>query len=196
MPKLLLLISLIVSFSSYADVWFYQDQQGVMHFSQEKKDSKWRLLMRTPEAFAKPKSIVQAPNPLNNNAYQQLIIDTAKRYNLDPALIHAIIATESNYKNNAVSRSGAMGLMQLMPATAKRFSVTDPFVPEQNIEAGSRYLRWLLDEFQSLQLALAAYNSGENTVKRYGFKIPPYQETQDYVRKVIKRYKQNLSQTN
>jgi soluble lytic murein transglycosylase-like protein len=191
--KYLLLILIGISSIARADVWFYEDQHGVMHFAQEKKGSKWRLLMRTPKSLDPPKAKSIPLRSPSERPYHQLIVDSAKRHKLDPALVHAVVATESNYKHNAVSRAGAMGLMQLMPATAERFSVTDPFIPEQNIEAGSRYLRWLLDEFESLQLALAAYNSGENTVKRYGYKIPPYKETQNYVTKVIERYKKNLS---
>ena len=193
MFKYLLLILIGISSVARADVWFYEDQHGVMHFAQEKKGSKWRLLMRTPKSLDPPKSKSIPLRSPSERPYHQLIVDSAKRHKLDPALVHAVVATESNYKHDAVSRAGAMGLMQLMPATAERFSVTDPFIPEQNIEAGSRYLRWLLDEFESLQLALAAYNSGENTVKRYGFTIPPYKETQNYVTKVIERYKKNLS---
>ncbi|MGY5449434.1 lytic transglycosylase domain-containing protein [Agarivorans sp. MS3-6] len=193
MHKFILLVLLSIAGNSYADVWFYQDQHGVMHFAQEKKGAKWSLLMRTPKSLNEPKASKKSQRLPSDRPYHQMINDIAKRHKLDPALIHAVIATESNYKKNAVSKAGAMGLMQLMPATAERFSVSDPFIPEQNIEAGSRYLRWLLDEFESLQLALAAYNSGENTVKRYGFQIPPYPETQNYVIKVIERYKQNLS---
>jgi soluble lytic murein transglycosylase-like protein len=193
--KLLFILSLsLLSGGIYADVWFYQDSNGVMHFAQEKQGKNWRLLMRTPKSLSQSQPKTLALTRISELPYHQFIVNSARRHQLDPALVHAVVATESNYKANAVSRAGAMGLMQLMPATAQRFSVADPFLPEQNIEAGSRYLRWLLDEFESLQLALAAYNSGENTVKRYGFVIPPYPETQDYVTKVINRYKQNLSQ--
>ncbi|MDO6687807.1 MULTISPECIES: lytic transglycosylase domain-containing protein [unclassified Agarivorans] len=193
MFKYLFIIFLGISSCVNADVWFYEDQNGVMHFAQEKKGSKWRLLMRTPKSLDLPKAKSTQQKAPNQRPYHQLIVASARRHKLDPALVHAVIATESNYRADVVSRAGAMGLMQLMPATAERFSVTDPFMPEQNIEAGTRYLRWLLNEFESLQLALAAYNSGENTVKRYGFAIPPYKETQNYVTKVIERYKKNLS---
>ena len=195
MYKLLFILSLsLLSGGIYADVWFYQDSNGVMHFAQEKQGKHWRLLMRTPKSLSQSQPKTLELKRISELPYHQFIVNSARRHQLDPALVHAVVATESNYRANAVSRAGAMGLMQLMPATAQRFSVADPFLPEQNIEAGSRYLRWLLDEFESLQLALAAYNSGENTVKRYGFVIPPYPETQDYVTKVINRYKQNLSQ--
>ena len=105
-------------------------------------------------------------------------------------LLHAVITVESAYNAHAVSRAGAQGLMQLMPATAERFGVKDPFNPKQNINGGSRYLSYLMELFNGdFRLALAAYNAGENAVKRHGNRIPPYKETQNYVRKVMKYYK-------
>ncbi|WP_026959083.1 lytic transglycosylase domain-containing protein [Aliagarivorans taiwanensis] len=184
---------LLLSSAATADVWYFQDERGVMHFSQTRKSDKWQLLMRTPSGatFQAPRL---APAPSRQKlGYDQYIQKSAVRYALDPALIHAVIAVESNYQVDAVSRAGAMGLMQLMPATAKRFSVSDPFEAEQNIDAGSKYLRWLLDEFDSLSLALAGYNAGENAVKRYGNQIPPFNETQNYVEKVMRRYRENLT---
>ena len=104
-----------------------------------------------------------------------------------PALLHAVIRTESAYQPNALSHAGACGLMQLMPQTAARFNVRDIWDPAENIRGGATYLRLLLDMFDNdLRLALAAYNAGENAVKRYGNEIPPYQETQDYVRRVLR----------
>ena len=108
---------------------------------------------------------------------------------LRPALIHAVVRAESAYRSDALSSKGAMGLMQLMPATAKRYGVNDRSDPAQNLRGGSEYLRDLLVMFENdLQLALAAYNAGENAVIRYGRQIPPYPETQNYVRKVIGFY--------
>lgn len=106
---------------------------------------------------------------------------------LPPALIQAVIDIESDRNPAAVSPKGAQGLMQLMPATAKRFGVRDAFEPLQNVRAGSQYLLWLYQRYQRWDLALAAYNAGEGTVDRYG-RIPPYRETRRYVRKVLKRY--------
>ena len=118
------------------------------------------------------------------------IADTmAKRYGVDHRLIRAIIAVESGWNANAVSPVGAQGLMQLMPATAKRFAVDDPFDPAANIDGGVRYVRWLLDFFNgNIALALAGYNAGENTVVDYDYKIPPFKETQRYVRQVLRHY--------
>jgi soluble lytic murein transglycosylase-like protein len=119
--------------------------------------------------------------------YEALIAQAAKRHGLMPELLHAVIRAESAYKPNALSHAGACGLMQLMPGTADRFRVRDIWNPAENIEGGATYLRFLLDLFDNdLRLALAGYNAGENAVKRYGYQIPPYPETQDYVRKVLR----------
>jgi len=114
----------------------------------------------------------------------------AKLYRLPKSLVHAVITAESAYNPNAISRAGAVGLMQLMPGTAKRYGVKNRMNPYENIHGGSRYLRDLLIMFKNdLRLALAAYNAGEGAVKKYGYKVPPYKETQTYVRRVINYYK-------
>lgn len=121
---------------------------------------------------------------------------TARKHGMDPAFIHAIISAESAYKPNATSYVGAMGLMQLMPPTAKRFGVSNAYNPYQNIEAGTKYLKILYKEFGSLELAAAGYNAGEGAVRKYNRSIPPYKETRKYVPKVMayyRRYKQNRS---
>jgi len=119
--------------------------------------------------------------------YEGLIAQAAERNGLMPELLHAVIRAESAYKPNALSHAGACGLMQLMPGTAERFRVRDIWNPAENIAAGAAYLRFLLDLFDNdLRLALAGYNAGENAVKRYGYQIPPYPETQNYVRKVLR----------
>ncbi|WPL18043.1 Soluble lytic murein transglycosylase precursor [Thiorhodovibrio winogradskyi] len=119
--------------------------------------------------------------------YRALIDNTAREYQLWPELLHAVVRTESAYRADAQSSAGACGLMQLMPGTAERFKVRNIWDPAENLRGGAAYLRFLLNLFQSdLRLALAAYNAGENAVKRYGNTIPPYPETQDYVRKVLR----------
>ncbi len=118
--------------------------------------------------------------------YQPLIEAAARRHGLVPELLHAVIRAESAYRSDARSHAGACGLMQLMPGTAERFRVTEIWDPAQNIEGGAAYLRFLLDLFDhDIRLALAGYNAGEHAVKRHGYQIPPYAETQHYVRKVL-----------
>ncbi len=124
------------------------------------------------------------------------VFKMSTKYNMEPEFIHAIISAESAYNPNAKSHAGAQGLMQLMPFTAKRFGVTNPYNPYQNIEAGTKYLKKLYDEFGTLSLAAAGYNAGEGSVRKYNNKIPPYKETRRYVPKVLayyKRYKANPS---
>lgn len=131
-----------------------------------------------------------------NNAYSKLpyhheVIAAAKETSLDPALIHAVIATESKHNPKALSNKGAFGLMQLMPATARRFNVRDRNDPKQNIVAGAKYLRELLTLYKGdLKLTLAAYNAGPGAVKKYSNHIPPYRETMHYVPKVLRYYQQ------
>lgn len=126
--------------------------------------------------------------------YEALIRATADRYRLHPELLHAVVLTESAYNPGAVSSAGAVGLMQLMPDTARRYGVRNVWDPTENVKGGASYLRDLLDMFNNdLRLALAAYNAGEGAVMRYGNQIPPYSETQDYVRKVLGSLRTNLS---
>ncbi|HHY39756.1 MAG TPA: lytic transglycosylase domain-containing protein [Syntrophaceticus sp.] len=121
-------------------------------------------------------------------SFSEIIKRASEKYSVDERLISAVIKHESSFNPRAVSPCGAQGLMQLMPATARALGVTDPFDAEQNIMAGTRYLRQKIDEFDgNLQLALAAYNAGSGAVRRYGG-IPPYPETQTYVRRVMKSY--------
>jgi len=123
------------------------------------------------------------------NPFDDLIMDSATRHGVDPDLIRAQMNQESSFKPRATSYKGASGLMQLMPATAKRFGVTDIYDPKQNIEGGVKYMRWLLDKFNGdTDLALAGYNAGEGAVMKYGNKIPPYKETQGYVKNIRSKY--------
>lgn len=117
------------------------------------------------------------------------ILDSAKKHGLDPLLIYAVMHQESSFKRKAISHKGARGLMQLMPPTARRFGVSSIFDPKQNIEGGARYLRFLLNFFDGdIRLALAGYNAGEGAVMKFGYRVPPYRETQEYVRRIGKRY--------
>jgi hypothetical protein len=118
-----------------------------------------------------------------------MIADSGRRNGVDPVLLYAIMHRESSFKKFAVSNKGARGLMQLMPGTAARFGVKNIFDPRQNIEAGARYIRILLNMFDGdVRLALAGYNAGEGAVLKYGRRVPPYSETQEYVRRISQRY--------
>ena len=122
-------------------------------------------------------------------AVDSYIVDSSRRYGIDPLLIYSQIHQESTFKAGAVSYKGASGLMQLMPATARRLGVSNIFDPKQNIEGGVKYMRLLLDMFGGdVSLALAGYNAGEGAVMKYGNSIPPYSETQEYVRRISARY--------
>jgi len=117
------------------------------------------------------------------------IVDSSRRYNIDPLLIYSQMHQESTFKLRAISPKGASGLMQLMPGTARRFGVEKIYDPKQNIEGGVRYMRFLLDTFNGdVVLALAGYNAGEGAVMKYGWQVPPYRETQEYVRRITDRY--------
>jgi soluble lytic murein transglycosylase-like protein len=133
-----------------------------------------------------------SPQTETQGSIDQWIEEAAEVYSLDPNLIRAVIDVESGGDSNAVSHKGAQGLMQLMPETCQLLGVDDPFNPRQNIIGGSRYLRDMLDKFGNIELALAAYNAGPAAVKRYRG-IPPYRETQDYVR-MVKQRMVNLKQ--
>jgi len=126
--------------------------------------------------------------PLNHTAYRQLIVEVATRHKVDPALVRALIHAESNFNHTALSRAGAQGLMQLMPETQRLFGVKNPYHVGQNIEAGTRLLKQLLVKYRNdIKLAAAAYNAGEKAVERYRG-VPPYEETQNYVRRVTLLY--------
>lgn len=137
------------------------------------------------------RSLARRPLRVNEQNRQRFAADVnaiAAQYGLEPALMHAVISAESSYNPWAVSPKGAMGLMQLMPGTAERFGVTSPYDPVSNMHGGARYLRWLMKRFNDPRLAVAAYNAGEGAVQKYGNQIPPYQETQTYVVRVMDYY--------
>lgn len=141
--------------------------------------------------FWKPYLFTSLPRYLflsDSSYYDPYIRAVSKRHGIDFHLVKALIKAESKFDHLAVSPKGAMGLMQVMPATADHMGISNPFNPEENIEGGVRYLKWLLQTFDNdLKLALAAYNAGPNTVKRYGG-VPPYSETRAYLKKVLKFY--------
>jgi len=130
--------------------------------------------------------------PLWQSKYNDIIVAAAKKFDVDAALVSAVIKAESDYNPRIVSHKGARGLMQLMPATAKRFGVTNSFDPEENIHAGTRYLRWLLTKFDgNADLAVAAYNAGEGNVWKYDG-VPPFRETVNYIQRISKHIRRAI----
>lgn len=144
---------------------------------------KWSSALRGPRASVSV--AISSFDPVEaRHAYDDLINEAAAKYHLDPAMIRAVMQTESSFNAMAVSPVGAMGLMQLMPAVAAEQGAEDPMDPRQNIMAGSRYLRQLLNAHRGdVKLALASYNAGPGAVKKYGT-VPPFKETRDYVKKI------------
>jgi soluble lytic murein transglycosylase-like protein len=168
----------------HADIYKYVDNEGVLHLTNVPSipNAKYVLILRE-------KRILFQSN-IDVNKFDHIISNAAKKYKIDPILIKAIIKAESNFNHEAVSPVGAQGLMQLMPATAYALQVQDVFHPENNIEAGARYLRYLLNTYRgNLKLTLAAYNAGESSVAKYNNNVPPYRETQNYIRRVLSYYK-------
>ncbi|MCX5838279.1 MAG: lytic transglycosylase domain-containing protein [Deltaproteobacteria bacterium] len=177
---LVLTFLLLMASLCHADIYKYTDPEGVIHLTNvpTEPDIPYVLVMKEKRVIFELKGDI----PL----YEDLIARASERYRVDSALVKAIIKAESNFNHRAVSPVGARGLMQLMPATAASLQVKDSFHPETNIDGGVRYLRYLMNLFNSnLPLVLAAYNAGENAVIRHNNRIPPYPETQTYVKRVL-----------
>ncbi len=172
---------------SLAGIYRYEDEKGVIHFTNCPRDPKFKLYIRESKEDVGPGNSSFA-YIRDSNQYDSLISEFSKKYQVDFALIKAIIRAESGFNPAAVSRKGAKGLMQLMPETASRLKVLNSFNPRENIEGGVKYFKYLLSLFNDdLRLSLAAYNAGENVVAEVR-SIPPYRETMDYVRKVLSYY--------
>ena len=202
----LTLLLCLAAASVEAEIYRYSNGKGDTIFTDRKLSKPgyrlvWRsgagklASYRSPWKKSRRSKSKSKPTWANRKHFDPLIKKAAKKSGLSPELLHAVIQAESSYNPKAKSSAGAMGLMQLMPGTAGRFGVSNAWDPVQNLEGGATYLRLLLDMFNNnLQLALAAYNAGENAVKKYGNKIPPYPETQNYVRKVISYYREERKQ--
>lgn len=184
---------------AWAHIYSFTDASGQAHFSNVPQDKRYTVFLRQPRAVAGPVLKARAapderiPRLLHarRGAYSAQVAGLASALKVDAALLHAVITAESAYNPKARSNKGAMGLMQLMPGTARRYCVSDPFDPIQNLHGGSRYLRDLLQRYNhDPRLALAAYNAGEDAVARHGNRIPPYRETQRYVPLVMGFYEQ------
>lgn len=164
-----------------AVLYRYVDERGVVHFTDTPSDERYaKVSIRKPMGPSIEK--------LEPGAYDGLIHRTARLHRLPPALVKAVIRAESNFDPAARSHKGAIGLMQLMPRTAQAMGVDDPWHAGENVRGGTRYLRSMVNRYGDYRLALAAYNAGPRAVDRYGG-VPPYQETQEYVRRVLSYYR-------
>ncbi len=182
----LLAALLAVAGTARADLYTYTAPDGSVHFSNIPSDPRYELLIR--EGATSGDAGVSA----SRARFAPLVANAAAETGLPPGLLHAVVRAESNYDPLAVSPKGAVGLMQLMPETARRYGVADARDPAANLLGGARYLRDLLDQFNNdLSIALAAYNAGPGAVVRSGGAIPPYGETRRYVPKVLKLFRQN-----
>ena len=206
----------IFSGSVSADVYKYTAADGSVHYTDTPPNKKYKRIIRTKIIVRvrnkKPKNLssgsmnlvsikgakrgkyykkskMSRSSKVNKQKYAHYIAAAARKYNVDVNLVHAVIRAESAYNSGAVSPVGAGGLMQLMPATARRFGVTNRYDPKQSIDGGTHYLQWLLKKFKgNIRLAVAGYNAGEGAVMKYNYTIPPYKETQNYVKKVMSYY--------
>ena len=168
-----------------ATLYSFVDESGVTHYTNVPSDPRFR---KVPGSSPPPASRSGAGGKAAEK-YEAEIARCADNHDVDPALVKAVIKAESNYDNRAISRAGAQGLMQLMPATSRLRNVDNPFNPTQNIDGGVRHLKYLLSTFNGdTKLALAAYNAGENAVRKYNNSVPPFPETRNYVTTVLSHY--------
>ncbi len=179
------IVLLVVFFplAAPADIFMFVDREGVVHFTNvpTSSDSDYRIYIKESSQFP--------PGLYSPDRYDPYIREASELYGLSYPLLKAIIKAESDFNPRAVSRKGALGLMQLMPENVKRLNISDPFDPWENIMGGARYFRQMLDRFKGkLSISLAAYNAGPTTVERYNNQIPPYKETENYVEKVMQFY--------
>ena len=191
LPGLLLSMScLICAPAAVADIYRYVDSNGTVHLTDKPPHDGYQLIQINPKKTLASR-INFRDKEANRKRFSGKIAEVANQYDVPEALLHAVISIESVYDPDATSRAGAVGLMQLMPATARRYGVYNRRNPAANLNGGTRYLKDLLIRFDNdIELALAGYNAGETAVEKYGNQIPPYDETQEYVRKVLKLYSQ------
>jgi soluble lytic murein transglycosylase-like protein len=199
MRIVIILLTLFISTEVMADIYKFTDTDGRVYYTDEPRHSLYKRIIKSKTfRYSNLKSNlnnyhakVRTYTGANKKKFAELIQQAAYRHNVDAKLVHAVIQTESAYNSSAQSPKGAVGLMQLMPDTARRFGVSDRNDPDQNIDVGTRYLKHLINMFNpNLDLAVAAYNAGENAVIRYNNSIPPYPETQNYVKQVLALYNQ------
>ena len=182
--------------AAHADIYAFTDGAGVIHYSNVPTDSRYERLIADPPAPRGSSTPPGAELRAKAAALADLIDEAARHAEVSPALLRAVIAVESAFDPRAVSPKGAQGLMQLRPATARRYGVSHPFDPRDNLRGGASYIRDLLKRYgNDIELALAAYNAGEDAVDRHGRTIPPFPETQAYVPAVLRFYRRFLADT-
>ena len=199
--KIVVMLAMLLSTTQVvADIYKFVDTDGRIYYTDEPRNNLYKRIIKSLPRIPIPVSVStlrgdyfknQNFSGANKKRFADLIEQTAYKHQVDAKLVHAVIQTESAYNADAQSPKGAVGLMQLMPDTAKRFGVIDRNNPDQNVDGGIRYLKHLIALFNpKIDLALAAYNAGENAVMRNNNTIPPYPETQNYVKQVLALYRQ------
>jgi soluble lytic murein transglycosylase-like protein len=191
--RIAVLIATLFAASSAAanpKIYTYMDAQGLRHYTDVPDNNRYRLLVLSPQDRTASGDRYDMQLLAKASQYDSIIEHAALSAAVESNLLRAVIVVESGFNSRAVSKRGAVGLMQLMPATASRFGVSNPYDARQNVHAGARYLKFLIDRFgHDVRLALAAYNAGEDAVARNGGQIPPFSETMAYVPRVLKIYK-------
>jgi soluble lytic murein transglycosylase-like protein len=191
--RLAFLITTLLTASSVAaspKIYTYLDAQGQRHYTDVPDNNRYRLLVLSPQDRTASGDRYDQQLLAKATQYDAIIEHAAVSSALEPNLLRAVIVVESGFNSRAVSKRGAVGLMQLMPATASRYGVSNRYDARQNVHAGARYLKFLIDRFgNDIRLALAAYNAGEDAVERNGGQIPPFTETMAYVPRVLKIYR-------
>jgi len=193
MLRLVFLIATLLTAAAAAaspKIYTYLDAQGQRHYTDVPDNNRYRLLVLSPNDRTASGDRYDQQLLAKATQYDSIIENAAVSAAVEPNLLRAVIVVESGFNSRAVSKRGAVGLMQLMPATASRYGVSNPFDARQNVHGGARYLKFLIDRFgHDVRLALAAYNAGEDAVQRNGGQIPPFSETMAYVPRVLKIYK-------
>ena len=178
------------SVAANAKIYTYVDAQGLRHYTDVPDNNRYRLLVLSPQDRTASGDRYDMQLLAKATQYDSIIEHAAGAAAVEANLLRAVIVVESGFNSHAVSKRGAVGLMQLMPATASRFGVSNPYDARENVHAGARYLKFLIDRFgHDVRLALAAYNAGEDAVDRNGGQIPPFTETMAYVPRVLKIYR-------
>ncbi|MGA2711265.1 MAG: lytic transglycosylase domain-containing protein [Steroidobacteraceae bacterium] len=194
MPYRLALLTMILFGSAAAEaavkIYSYVDADGQRHYTDMPDNSRYRLLLMSPHEMTQSGQHYDAVLLARSIQYDPIIERAAASTSVESNLLRAVIVVESGFNSHALSKRGAVGLMQLMPATAMRFGVRDLYDPRQNVRAGAQYLKFLIERFgHDIRLALAAYNAGEEAVDRNGGQIPPFTETQAYVPRVMRIFR-------